>query len=143
MQRYLYVDEAHLNFINNLCYVTLRYVMLCYVVLLYVIFHKATLCYVTCFCILALVNRHARHIFLRSILLYCQSVARLAEPYCSTLYHKRQDIRKKNLLNIMCVFPFFLQLQPEPFLILRRIQLDNIINIHWFLCKFYVILVRF
>ena len=41
-------------------------------------------------------------------------------PYSSALSHKRHDFRKK-LLNIKCVFLFFLQLLSKIFLILRTI----------------------
>jgi hypothetical protein len=78
----------------------------------------------------ALVIQHAKR--MRSIIL--SSVACLALLYVSTLSHKRHDFRKK-LLNIKCVFWFFLQLLSETFLILRRIQRDIIINVHRSLCK--------
>jgi len=42
-----------------------------------------------------------------------------------------------------CVFWFSLQLLSETFFILRRIQRDVIINVHWSSCKVTVILVRF
>jgi hypothetical protein len=48
-----------------------------------------------------------------------------------------------DLLNIKCVFWFFVQLLSEIFLILRRIQRYIIINIHRSSCKVPVILVRF
>jgi hypothetical protein len=41
----------------------------------------------------------------------------------------------KKLLNIKCVFWFYLQLLSETFLILRRIQLDIIVNVHRSSCK--------
>jgi hypothetical protein len=41
----------------------------------------------------------------------------------------------KKLLNIKCVFRFYLQILSEIFLILRRIQRDIIINVHMSSCK--------
>jgi hypothetical protein len=41
----------------------------------------------------------------------------------------------KRLLNIKCVFWFYLQLLSETFIILRRIQRDIIINVHRSSCK--------
>jgi hypothetical protein len=41
---------------------------------------------------------------------------------------------EKNLLNVKCLFSFLLNLS-ETFLILRRIELDIIINIYGSLCK--------
>jgi len=51
--------------------------------------------------------------------------------YFSTLSHKRQDFRKKNVLHRKCLFWFSLQLLFGTFLILRRIQRGMIINIYW------------
>jgi hypothetical protein len=48
----------------------------------------------------------------------------------------------KMLLNIKCVFWFYLQLLSETFVIVRRIQRDIIINVHRSSCKVPVILVR-
>jgi hypothetical protein len=45
----------------------------------------------------------------------------------TTLSHKRHDFRRENQLNIKCVFS--IHLLPKNFLILRKIQLDNIINV--------------
>jgi hypothetical protein len=53
----------------------------------------------------ALVIQHAKRMR-RTIL---SSVAYVAVPYFSTLFHKRHDIRK-NLLVIKCVFLFSVQL---------------------------------
>jgi hypothetical protein len=64
---------------------------------------------------------------MRSIIL--SSFNCLAVPYFSTISHKRQDIRKK-LLKINCVFRHSQERSSEKFLILRRIQLDTIINVH-------------
>jgi len=52
-------------------------------------------------------------------------------------------ISKKQLLRVNCVFCFSLQLLSETFLILTRIHLDIIINVHTALCRVPAILVRF
>jgi hypothetical protein len=78
----------------------------------------------------ALVIQHAK----RMCRIILSSVACLAVPYFSTLYHKRHDIRKK-LLNIKCVFLFSLQILSERFVIPARIQRDIIINVHRSLYK--------
>ena len=70
----------------------------------------------------ALVIQHAKRIHCTIL----SSVARLAVPRFSTLSQKRRDFRKKLLLNIKCVFRFSLQLLPETFLILRKIERDLI-----------------
>jgi hypothetical protein len=44
---------------------------------------------------------------------------------------------------MICVFRFCLQFVSETFLILRRIQRDNVINVHRCLCKVLAVLVRF
>jgi hypothetical protein len=49
----------------------------------------------------------------------------------------------KKLLNIKCVFWFYLQLLSETFLILRRIQRHSTISVHRSSCKVPVILVTF
>ena len=49
----------------------------------------------------------------------------------------------KKLLNIKCVFRFFLQLLFETFLIIKRIQRDIVINEKMSSCKAHVILDRF
>jgi hypothetical protein len=57
----------------------------------------------------------------------------LALPYFSTLSHKPQDFRKKDSLNIKCVFLFSLQHLSLTFIILRRIQqyfITSIIGLH-------------
>ena len=40
----------------------------------------------------------------------------------------------KKILNIKCAFWFYLQILSEKFFILRRIQRDIIINVHWSSC---------
>jgi hypothetical protein len=60
----------------------------------------------------ATVIQHAKR--MRRIIL--SSVACPALPYFSTLSHKRHDSREKKVLNIICVFWFFLQLLCETFL---------------------------
>jgi len=69
------------------------------------------------------------------------SVACLPPPYFSTLSHKQLDFQKKVTEYKMCVLIFFTN--TETFLILRRIQLDTIINVHKSSYKLPVILVRF
>ena len=69
-------------------------------------------------------------------------VAPLAPPNFSTLSHKRWDFRKK-LLNIKCLFLFYLQRLSKPFLILRRIYRDIVINVETPLRKIPVIVVGF
>jgi hypothetical protein len=54
------------------------------------------------------------------------SVACLVVPYFSALSHKRNDFRKKKLLNMKGVFWYSLQFLCEEFLILRRIERDMI-----------------
>jgi hypothetical protein len=85
-----------------------------------------------------LVIQHAvrmRHIIL-------SSVACLALPYFSH-YPINDTIFGKTLLNIKCAFRFSLQVLPETFLILTRIQGDIIINGLRSSCNVPVILVRF
>jgi hypothetical protein len=63
-------------------------------------------------------------------------------PCFSAVYHKRRDFRGKNVLQIKYTFRFSLQLLPEMFLVLRRIQRDVIVNIHKSSDKIPVINVR-
>jgi hypothetical protein len=58
------------------------------------------------------------------------------------LYQKRNAFRKQ-IIEKQNVFFLHLQLLPEAFLILRRIQRDITINAHRSSCKVPVILVRF
>ena len=62
---------------------------------------------------------------MRHIILF--SVVCLGVPYLST--YKGHDFRKK-LLNIKCVFCFYLQILLETSPILRRLLQRDIINIH-------------
>jgi hypothetical protein len=56
-------------------------------------------------------------------------------------YLINDTILGKKLLNIKCVFWFYLQLLSEKFLILRTIQRHIIINVHKYSCKVPIILV--
>jgi hypothetical protein len=69
-------------------------------------------------------------------------VVSLVLPYFSTLSHKRQDFRKKNIEH-KHVFRFSLHRLSETFIILRRIHRDIIINVHRYSCKVPVNFVRF
>ena len=53
------------------------------------------------------------------------------------------NFEKKSLLSIKYVCLFSLQLLSETFRMLRRIQRDMVINVHWSSCKVLVILVGF
>jgi hypothetical protein len=77
------------------------------------------------------------YILCRTVL---SSVASLAASCSSALSHTRHNFRKK--LIIKCAFRFSLHLLSEPFLILRSIQRDVIINVPGSSCKVPVILVR-
>ena len=70
------------------------------------------------------------------------SVGCPAVQYFSALSHKRQELRRKMLLDIKYVFWFSLQLLHKIFLILRRIERD-IKNVYWSPCKVAVTLVGF
>jgi hypothetical protein len=70
-------------------------------------------------------------------------VACAALQYFSTCSYKRHDFRKKKILNIKYFFWFSLQLLSETFLILSRIKLDTIINVHKSSCKVPVVLLIF
>jgi hypothetical protein len=67
----------------------------------------------------------------------------LGLQYISTLSHKRQDFRKKMLLNVKCVLRLSLQIVSETFLILRRNERDIRKNIYWYSRKVPVTLVKF
>jgi hypothetical protein len=67
------------------------------------------------------------------------SVACLAIPYFSTLFHKRNDFQR----NIKCVFWLSLQLLSKTFLILRSIQRHIIITVYRSSCTVPVIFGRF
>jgi hypothetical protein len=81
--------------------------------------------------------QHAKR--MRRIILL--SVASPVLPYFSTLSHKRYDFRAKVIEHKMYVLTFSANLY-EIFLILSRIELDIIINVHRSSCKVTVILVR-
>ena len=51
--------------------------------------------------------------------------------------------KKKTLPNTKCVFWFYLQILPEIFLIVRRIDRDMIKIVRWYACKVPFTLVRF
>jgi len=71
-------------------------------------------------------------------------VAMLGRNARCTVSHKRHDFRKKLLLNIKCVFWFYVQLSCETFLILRRTERDMIKKMHiCLLYKITVAIVRF
>ena len=76
-----------------------------------------------CVCILALVILQAICIFFGAIL-YCHHCHIFS---CYLICGKTAG---KKLLYTKCVFWFSLQILPETFVILRRIQLDIIINVH-------------
>jgi len=59
----------------------------------------------------------------------------------TTLCHIKARYYEKKLLNIIRVFLFRLQISPETFLILRRIERDMIKNIHWSSSKVHINLV--
>ena len=63
----------------------------------------------------ALVIQHAKR-----MRRFVSSVACLAIPYFSTLFHKRNDFRGKKLLNIKCVLGFHLQLLSETFFVVKK-----------------------
>ena len=71
------------------------------------------------------------------------AVACVAVPYFSTLSHKRHDFRKKVIEPNDCVVIFSTKFFSKIFLILRKINLDIIINVHWFLCKVHLVLSDF
>jgi hypothetical protein len=89
-----------------------------------------------------LVIRHAN--FMRHIIL--SSVAGPAVQYFSTLSNTRHDFQwggGGSLLNTKCVFRFCLQLLPQTFFNLRRIQRGTLKNVHGFSCTVPVFLTRF
>jgi len=69
--------------------------------------------------------------------------ARLYNIFAHFLINDTIFERKKELLNIKCVFVFSLLLLAETFLSRRRIERDMIKNVYWSACKVLVILVRF
>ena len=89
--------------------------------------------YCECLSVALVIQRQKR--MLRIIL---SSVAPLASPHFSTLFHKQCNFGKE-FLNINRVFRFSIQIWSETFLILRRIQRDFIINVKTSSCKVPVI----
>ena len=90
-----------------------------------------------CICVLALVIHHARCIF--SAPCYV-AICGLALQIFFTLSHKQHNFQK-NLLNIKCLFSFFLQLMYEISHILRIIQLVifiTYIGVHVILFRFLI-----
>jgi hypothetical protein len=79
--------------------------------------------------------KHKQHIILLTVA--CQAL-----PYF-THYLTNGTIFGKKLLNIICVFLFFLQCLSETLLMLRRIQCVSMINAPSSSCKVTAILVRF
>jgi len=93
------------------------------------------MCVCVCVCVVLCIQ-HSKRVC-RVIL---SSFAGLAvQHFFFTLAHKLHYFRKKVIERKM--FWFFVQILPETFLILRRMQRD--INLHSFSCKVPVILVRF
>jgi len=86
----------------------------------------------------SLLIQHAKRIL--SIIL--SSVTYLAVLYFYTLSHKLYDFRKKSTEHEMCVL-IFCTFSSETFLIIRRIERCNIVNVHRFPSELPVILVRF
>jgi uncharacterized membrane protein YozB (DUF420 family) len=78
---------------------------------------------------------------MRHIVLSC--VACPFVQYICTLPRKRHDFQKEKIMNIKCVFWFYLQVLFETFLILRRIERDKNKNVYSYLCKVAIILERF
>ena len=89
--------------------------------------------------LVALIIQHAKR--MRRITL--SSAASPVLQHLFTISHKRYDFREgEMLLNIKCVFWFFLQILSETFFILRRMRQDIIIRFYRFLCKLPVIFFR-
>ena len=77
--------------------------------------------------------QHAKR--MRRVIL--SSVACPALPYFSACLVNGTIFREK-ILNIKCVFLFSLHHLSETFLILRRIQRESVINLHWTSCTVHV-----
>ena len=93
------------------------------------------------FCVsVALVIQHVKHM----CYIMLSSVACIAPPYFSTFSsHKPRETFGKHLVNIRCMFWPSLQFLSETFLILRRNQEDNTVNVHRCSCTVYIILAWF
>jgi hypothetical protein len=79
-----------------------------------------------------------------SLALGIQHAMRMRLSGCAVFSHiisLKARFSGKNLLDIKCLFCFFLQLSSETFLVLRIIQRDIIVNVHSTSCKVPVILV--
>ena len=97
---------------------------------------RESVCVRACVCGWVGVGARARACACARVALLIQHAARRHIVICGLwLYHIFQHylingtIFGKNLLNIKCVFWFYLQLLFETFLILRRIQRDIVINV--------------
>jgi hypothetical protein len=91
-------------------------------------------------CIHAFVMLHENRI---SPVLYYIVICGLSD--CTIFFissHIRHEFLKKKIVCFVLLL-FLLQLLPETFLILRRIERDVIINVHRYSCKVPLILVKF
>ena len=68
------------------------------------------------------------------------AVAYPAQPYFSTLFHKRQHFRKKPISENKMFFLILSTILSKTFLILRRTEPDTIINVHRSSCKVPIVL---
>jgi len=75
----------------------------------------------------------------------CAILSSMAYPalqYIFTLFHKRHDFRKKKVIEQEMGFLYSPQILCEKYFVLRGIQRDMIINVHWSDCKEPIILAR-